>query len=133
MSTGAADLPDDRRYSATHQWARRLASGQVEIGITAYAQDALGDIVFADLPAIGATIVAGESFMVIESVKIASDVHAPLGGVVEEVNETLRDQPEALNADPFGAWLVRVAPDADSSADSALLDAASYARSIASG
>ena len=106
--------PDDRRYVPTHQWARQVAPGRVEVGITAFAQDALGDVVFADLPKVGAVLVAGEPFMVIESVKTASDVHAPVAGTVVEVNEALRDSPESLNTDPYGAWLVRVeaAPDA---------------------
>lgn len=122
--------PDDRRFVPTHQWARQVAPGRVEIGITAFAQDALGDVVFADLPKVGAVLVAGEPFMVIESVKTASDVHAPVAGTVVEVNEALRDSPESLNTDPYGAWLVRVeaAPDALSTAG--LLDAAAYAAAM---
>lgn len=126
-------LPADRKYSSTHQWARPMAPDRIEIGITAYAQEALGDIVFADLPRIGAALVGGEPFMVIESVKTASDVHAPVSGTVVEVNETLRDSPESLNADPYAAWLVRITPAAASGelASAGLLDAASYAASTA--
>jgi glycine cleavage system H protein len=119
--------PADRRYIPTHQWARELAPGRVEIGITAFAQDALGDVVFADLPKVGAVLVAGESFMVIESVKTASDVHAPVAGTVVEVNEALRDSPESLNTDPYGAWLVRVEAAPDALATTGLLDSAAYA------
>ena len=119
--------PDDRRYVATHQWARQVAPGRVEVGITAFAQDALGDVVFADLPKVGAVLVAGEPFMVIESVKTASDVHAPVAGTVVEVNEALRDSPESLNADPYGAWLVRVEAAPDALATTGLLDSAAYA------
>jgi glycine cleavage system H protein len=119
--------PDDRRYVPTHQWARQVAPGRVEVGITAFAQDALGDVVFADLPKVGAVLVAGESFMVIESVKTASDVHAPVAGTVVEVNEALRDSPESLNTDPYGAWLVRVEAAPDALATTGLLDSAAYA------
>ncbi len=119
--------PDDRRYVPTHQWARQVAPGRVEVGITAFAQDALGDVVFADLPKVGAVLVAGEPFMVIESVKTASDVHAPVAGTVVEVNEALRDRPESLNTDPYGAWLVRVEAAPDALATTGLLDSAAYA------
>lgn len=122
--------PDDRRYVPTHQWARQVAPGRVEVGITAFAQDALGDVVFADLPKVGAVLVAGESFMVIESVKTASDVHAPVAGTVVEVNEALRDSPESLNTDPYGAWLVRVEAAPDALAATGLLDSAAYAAAM---
>ena len=122
--------PADRRYIPTHQWARELAPGRVEIGITAFAQDALGDVVFADLPKPGAVLVAGEPFMVIESVKTASDVHAPVAGRVVEVNEALRDSPESLNTDPYGAWLVRIDAAADALSAPGLLDAQAYGASI---
>jgi glycine cleavage system H protein len=122
--------PADRCYVPTHQWARELSPGRVEIGITAFAQDALGDVVFADLPKAGAVLVAGEPFMVIESVKTASDVHAPIAGTVVEVNESLRDSPESLNTDPYGAWLVRVDAAPDAMSASGLLDAATYGASL---
>ena len=122
--------PDDRRFVPTHQWARQVAPGRVEIGITAFAQDALGDVVFADLPKVGAVLVAGEPFMVIESVKTASDVHAPVAGTVVEVNEALRDSPESLNTDPYGAWLVRVEAAPDALSTDGLLDAAAYAAAM---
>ena len=122
--------PDDRRYVPTHQWARQVAPGRVEVGITAFAQDALGDVVFADLPKMGAVLVAGEPFMVIESVKTASDVHAPVAGTVVEVNEALRDSPESLNTDPYGAWLVRVEAAPDALAATGLLDSAAYAAAM---
>jgi glycine cleavage system H protein len=122
--------PADRRYIPTHQWARELAPGRVEIGITAFAQDALGDVVFADLPKPGTVLVAGEPFMVIESVKTASDVHAPVAGTVVEVNEALRDSPESLNTDPYGAWLVRIDAAPDALSAPGLLDAQAYGASI---
>lgn len=122
--------PDDRRYVPTHQWARQVAPGRVEVGITAFAQDALGDVVFADLPKVGAVLVAGEPFMVIESVKTASDVHAPVAGTVVEVNEALRDSPESLNTDPYGTWLVRVEAAPDALKTTGLLDSVAYAASI---
>ncbi len=120
--------PDDRRYAPTHQWARALADGQVEIGITAFAQSALGDVVFVELPAAGHALVAGEPFMLLESVKTASDVHAPLGGVVREVNDALREAPEALNDDPWSTWLVRIDP---APGEHAPLDAAAYRELLA--
>ncbi|MFO0481220.1 MAG: glycine cleavage system protein GcvH [bacterium] len=122
--------PGDRRFVPTHQWARQVAPGRVEVGITAFAQDALGDVVFADLPKVGAVLVAGEPFMVIESVKTASDVHAPVAGTVVEVNEALRDSPESLNTDPYGTWLVRVEAAPYALSAPGLLDAAAYAASI---
>jgi glycine cleavage system H protein len=122
--------PDDRRYVPTHQWARQVAPDRVEVGITAFAQDALGDVVFADLPKVGAVLVAGEPFMVIESVKTASDVHAPVAGTVMEVNEALRDSPESLNTDPYGAWLVRVEAAPDALATTGLLDSVAYAAAM---
>jgi glycine cleavage system H protein len=122
--------PGDRRFVPTHQWARQVAPGRVEVGITAFAQDALGDVMFADLPKVGAVLVAGEPFMVIESVKTASDVHAPVAGTVVEVNEALRDSPESLNTDPYGTWLVRVEAAPDALSAPGLLDAAAYAAAI---
>jgi len=115
--------PDDRRYAPTHQWARPLPDGRVEIGITAYAQAALGDVVFVELPEPGRTLVAGEPFMVVESVKTASDVHAPLSGVVREVNTALIQSPETLNDDPWAGWLVRIDPSPGARAP---LDANAY-------
>ena len=123
--------PGDRRYVATHQWARQVAPGRIEIGITAFAQDALGDVVFADLPKPGAALVAGEPFMVIESVKTASDVHAPVAGTVVDVNEALRDSPESLNTDPYATWLVRIDAAPDALSAPGLLDAAAYAAALA--
>jgi glycine cleavage system H protein len=122
--------PADRRYIPTHQWAREIAPGRIEIGITEFAQDALGDVVFADLPAAGKMLVAGEPFMVIESVKTASDVHAPVAGTVVEVNEALRDSPQSLNADPYGAWLVRIEAAHDALSAPGLLDAQAYGASM---
>jgi glycine cleavage system H protein len=124
--------PDDRRYSDQHEWAMVHGtdgtSGVVRIGITDHAQDALGDIVFVQLPDVGAEVGPGTAIGEVESTKSVSDVYAPVTGVVSAVNETLTDAPETVNSDPYGAgWLVeiRVAGDGgDPTAD--LLDAAAY-------
>ncbi len=93
------NVPDELRYSKDHEWAR-LDNGRVRIGITDYAQDALGDIVFVQLPAVGATVSLGESFSEVESTKSVSDIYAPVAGTVVEVNTELTDAPQRLNEDP---------------------------------
>lgn len=96
--------PNDRKYSRDHEWV--LITGKLaRIGITDHAQDALGDIVFVDLPAVGDSFSAGDSFAAVESVKAASDIYTPVGGKVTEVNEALADAPESINADPYGAFI----------------------------
>ncbi len=118
--------PDDLRYAENHEWARLEADGGVRVGITDYAQDALGDIVYVDLPEVGRKLAAGEAFGEVESTKSVSDVYAPVAGTVEAVNGALGDTPEVVNSDPYGSgWMVLIRPD-DSGALDALMDAAAY-------
>jgi glycine cleavage system H protein len=113
------------RYSATHEWVETIDGG-VRIGITDFAQAQLGDVIFLELPDVGATLKAGERFGVVESVKAASDLFSPVGGRVAEVNGALGDAPEKVNADPYGAgWLMRL-EDVDETG-AKLLDEAAYA------
>lgn len=99
------DYPADRRYSADHEWAR-LEEGRVRIGITEYAQDALGDVVYVDLPEIGREVVSGGSLGEVESTKSVSDIYSPVSGKVVEVNADLADAPERINEDPYGeGWI----------------------------
>jgi len=118
--------PDDLAYSREHEWVR-VDGSRATIGITSFAADELGDIVFVELPEIGAQLAQFGTFGVVESVKAVSDLYAPVGGEVVEVNEALRDAPELLNADPFGeGWIARVELSDSSELDS-LMDAAAYA------
>ena len=121
-----SQVPPDLQYTRTHEWLRTLPDGSVQIGITDHAQHALGDLVFVEVPEPGRRVGAGEPFAVIESVKAASDVYAPIAGEVLEGNSALASAPEAVNADPYGqGWLVRLRP---SDALPALLTAAEYQR-----
>ena len=122
MST---NVPHDRRYTKDHEWAL-LEDGRVRMGITDYAQDALGDVVFVQLPEVGATVTAGESLGEVESTKSVSDVYAPVSGQVVEVNGELTDAPNRLNEDPYGeGWICVIEPQ-DPAGLSALLDADAY-------
>ncbi len=124
------NVPDDRRYTRDHEWALH-EDGRVRVGITDYAQDALGDIVFVQLPDVGAVVEAGGSFSEIESTKSVSDVYAPVSGEVVEVNGELSDGPQRINEDPYGAgWICVIAPSEAAAMDS-LLDAEDYRRLIA--
>jgi glycine cleavage system H protein len=119
-------FPDDRRYSREHEWVRVEGSTAV-IGITSFAADELGDIVYVELPEVGARLIQFATFGVVESVKAVSDLFAPISGEVAEVNADLRSSPELLNTDPFGAgWIAKLAL-ADPSELEKLLDAGSYA------
>jgi glycine cleavage system H protein len=119
------ELPDDLRYTSEHEWVR-LDNDTATVGITDYAQDALGDVVFVDLPAVGTEVGAGATVAEIESTKSVSEIYAPIGGTVTEVNEALADQPELVNAAPFGqGWIFRLRV-ADAAAFDGLLDAAAY-------
>ena len=100
------NFPKELKYSRTHEWVRFLEDGTAYIGITVYAQDQLGDLVFVNLPAAGDSLQAGESFADVESVKAVSDVNAPVSGTVREVNEALADAPEKMNEAPYDAWFV---------------------------
>lgn len=117
------NTPETLRYSASHEWVKELGNGTVEIGLTDYAQDSLGSLVFVNLPQVGDGVSAGETFADVESVKAVSDVYSPVSGEVVEVNEALLDAPENINDDPYGAWLIRVG---SVSAWEDLLDAAAY-------
>jgi glycine cleavage system H protein len=119
------NIPEDLRYSPEHEWVR-VDGTRVRVGITDYAQDALGDIVFVDLPTVGSEIEAGGQLGEVESTKSVSEIYAPVAGTVTAVNDALTGAPERLNQDPYGeAWIceLELAPDAD---PGALLDAAAY-------
>jgi glycine cleavage system H protein len=119
------NVPDDLRYSTDHEWVRRDGD-RVRVGITDYAQDALGDVVFVQLPSLGTTVTAGGSFAEVESTKSVSDVFAPVSGTVVEVNSDLADQPDALNRDPYGdGWICEIEMSDPGELD-ALMDAAAY-------
>ncbi|MCR5005987.1 MAG: glycine cleavage system protein GcvH [Clostridiales bacterium] len=121
------NFPKDLQYTRTHEWIR-YQGDSAYIGITDYAQDQLGDLVFVNLPEEGDELMAGEPFADVESVKAVSDVNAPVTGVVEEVNEGLADAPEAMNEDPYEAWFVKVG---EISATVELMDAEAYEAFIA--
>jgi glycine cleavage system H protein len=119
-------IPEDLRYTSEHEWVAATSSGPVRVGITHYAQDALGDIVFVQLPDEGTVVQQGDSLGEIESTKSVSEIYAPIAGTVVAKNATLADEPELINAEPYAAgWLVEIAPD-DPAATDALLDAAGY-------
>lgn len=120
------NTPTDRKYAASHEWAKLEADGAITVGITDHAQEALGDIVFLELPQVGRSVKAGEQVAVVESVKAASDIYAPLSGEVIAVNEEAVATPESVNQDANSAWLFRLRPSAPAELDS-LLDAAAYA------
>jgi glycine cleavage system H protein len=122
------NIPNNRKYTASHEWVQTEADGTVTIGITDFAQEALGDLVFVELPEVGRTLAAGESCAVVESVKAASDVYAPVAGEVIAVNEALRDAPEQINGDAFAAWMWKMKPAADTAS---LMTAEAYAQNIA--
>jgi glycine cleavage system H protein len=119
-------IPEGLRYTNNHEWVRLESNGAVTVGISDYAQDALGDVVYVDLPAIGRSVAAGESIAEVESTKSVNDVYAPISGVVTSVNEPLMDAPELVNSDPFGVgWFVTITPVDGADLD-ALMDAVAY-------
>ncbi len=118
-------IPDDLRYSSDHEWVR-LEDGRARVGITDYAQDALGDVVFVDLPEVGATVKAGESISEVESTKSVSEIYAPVAGTIADVNADLADAPERLNEDPYGEGWIFVVAVTDGAQVDGLLDAAAY-------
>lgn len=119
-------IPEGLRYTNNHEWVRLESNGAVTVGISDYAQDALGDVVYVDLPAVGRSVAAGESIAEVESTKSVNDVYAPISGVVTSVNEPLMDAPELVNSDPFGAgWFVVITP-VDGADLGALMDAVAY-------
>ena len=121
-----SNIPEDLKYTQSHEWVSREANGNVRIGITDHAQEALGDLVFVELPAVGDETDQGDSVAVVESVKAASDIYAPVTGEVVAINEDLEDDPGLINNDPYGdGWLYEVALSDETELDG-LLDAAAY-------
>jgi glycine cleavage system H protein len=119
------NVPEELRYSSDHEWARTIGD-RIRVGITDYAQDALGDVVFVDLPKTGSTVTAGGLLGEVESTKSVSEIYAPVAGEVVAVNATLAEAPETLNADPYGeGWICEITP-ADAAAVDGLLDASGY-------
>lgn len=117
--------PTDLRYTASHEWVKTEADGTITVGITDHAQELLGDMVFVEAPAAGRKLKAGEECAVVESVKAAADVYAPVAGEVTAANTDLDNAPEAINNEPYGAWIFKMKPD--NAADvAALMDAAAY-------
>ncbi|MFW2422432.1 MAG: glycine cleavage system protein GcvH [Porticoccaceae bacterium] len=126
-----SEIPAELKYASSHEWVRVESDGSVVIGITDHAQDELGDVVFVELPEVGSSLDAGAEVAVVESVKAASDIYAPLTGEVVEINPLLEDEPETVNRSPYGdGWFFRIAP-ADMSEIEALLDSDGYAETIA--
>ena len=123
--------PDNLYYAATHEWARLEPDGSVTVGITEHAQQALGDVMYVELPMVGAVVLAAGFTGIVESVKAASDIYAPIAGTVLAVNEALADTPEQINEDPYGAgWFYRLQPEEPSQLN-VLLDAEGYASAAA--
>jgi len=121
-----SNVPATLRYAKSHEWLRTETDGSVTIGITDYAQAALGDITFVQLPKVGATLKAGDTFGVVESVKAASDLYLPVGGTVVAINSLLDGKPETVNTAPYtDAWMVKLKPT-DAAASASLLDAGAY-------
>ena len=125
-----SNVPDDLRYTRSHEWLRDEGDGTVTIGITDHAQDALGDLVYVETPEAGRSLKAGDACATVESVKAASDVYAPIGGEVVAGNAQLADQPELINQDPYGAgWIMKLRPASAGDLDG-LMDAAAYTASL---
>jgi glycine cleavage system H protein len=122
-----SNVPATLKYTESHEWVRVEADGTVTIGITDHAQEALGDLVFLELPEVGKTYAAGQELCVVESVKAAADVYAPIAGEVTAVNQDAADAPESVNQDAYAAWLFKLKPANAADVD-ALLDAAAYAK-----
>lgn len=122
-------IPAELRFAQSHEWARLEADGTVTVGISDHAQEALGDVVFVELAEVGKVFAAGDAAGVVESVKAASDIYAPVGGEVLAVNEALADSPEQLNEQPYDAWIFKLKPSSPADLDK-LLDAAGYKAAI---
>jgi len=120
-----SNIPADLKYTESHEWVRAEADGTVTVGITEFAQESLGDIVFVELPKVGASFTAGDDAAVVESVKAASDIYAPVSGEVVAVNDAVVGAPESINADAYANWLFKIKPS-DANAINGLLDAAAY-------
>ncbi|AIZ35106.1 glycine cleavage system protein GcvH [Pseudomonas parafulva] len=124
-----SNIPADLRFAESHEWARLEADGSVTVGISDHAQEALGDVVFVELAEVGKVFAAGDAAGVVESVKAASDIYAPVSGEVIAVNEALADSPEQLNETPYEAWIFKLKPNNAAELDK-LLDAAGYQAAI---
>jgi len=124
-----SDIPAELRFAESHEWARLEADGTVTVGISDHAQEALGDVVFIELPEIGKVFAAGDQAGVVESVKAASDIYSPVGGEVIAINEALADAPESVNGEPYGAWFFKLKPSTAGELNK-LLDAAGYKAAI---
>ena len=122
------NVPTNLKYAKSHEWVRAEADGTITVGITEHAQDLLGDLVFIDLPEVGKEFAAEQEAVVVESVKAAADVYAPVSGTVTEVNSAVADAPESVNQDAYAAWLFKMKPVNIADLD-ALLDAAAYGAS----
>lgn len=118
-------IPAELRYANTHEWARLESDGTVSVGITDHAQEALGDVVYIELPALNSTLTAGQPVGVVESVKAASDIHAPISGTVIAINEGLTEAPEGVNTHPYPSWFYRLQPSNPAELEQ-LLDAEGY-------
>jgi glycine cleavage system H protein len=127
-----SDIPTDLKYTESHEWVRDNGDGTLTVGITDHAQDALGDLVFVELPEIGADLAAKDACAVVESVKAASDIYAPIGGEITAVNETLDGAPETINSDPYGEGWIFQLKAGDGGALDALLDAEAYQKVVES-
>ena len=127
-----SDIPAELRFAESHEWARLEADGTVTVGISDHAQEALGDVVFVELTEVGKVFAAEDQAGVVESVKAASDIYAPISGEVIAVNEELSGSPELLNSDPYGAWIFKLKPSDKAELDK-LLDAAGYQAAIGEG
>jgi glycine cleavage system H protein len=125
-----SNIPANLKYTASHEWVRVEPDGTLAVGVTDHAQQALGDVVFLELPEAGRVVAAGEACAVIESVKAASDIYAPVAGEVLEANTAVADAPESVNADAYAAWLFKLKP-AEGADLAGLLDADGYAAEIA--
>jgi glycine cleavage system H protein len=122
-----SNVPANLKYTESHEWVRVEADGTVTVGITDHAQEALGDLVFLELPEVGKTYAAGQESAIVESVKAAADVYAPIAGEVTAVNQDAADTPESVNQDAYAAWLFKLKP-ANAADIDALLDAAAYTK-----
>lgn len=128
MSTSTT-IPTNLKYAKSHEWVKTEADGTLTVGITHHAQDALGDLVFIELPTVGKQLKAGQEAVVLESVKAASDAYSPVAGEVIAINQAVADAPETLNAAPYDAWLFKLKPATGTTLDG-MLDSAGYAASI---
>ena len=124
-----SDIPAELRFAESHEWSRVEADGTITVGISDHAQEALGDVVFVELTEVGKVFAAGDAAGVVESVKAASDIYAPVSGEVIAVNDELSDSPELLNSEPYSAWIFKLKPSDTTELDK-LLDAAGYKSAI---